>query len=183
MKVLLCLLVPLYHTMQTSIQPQQSYSPLTYWVMMVTIFMLELVADILQITQSFTILQLLLFFWCTQGSISVLDPIIDPVFKISEEMFCDALNNKIMDDILDSARNFLKTVADCASKFTFPVSERSIICRMFDYLREMGHPSDKAKVKRVRLISELYKNLTKCKMAWNKYLNSFYLNFLCTIYL
>ena len=168
-KVMLCLLVPLYHTMQTSIQPEQYYSPLRYWIMMVIIFMLELLAEILQITQSFTIIQLVLFFLCTQGSVSGFDP----VFKISEDMFCDALNNKIMDDLLDTARNFLKTVADCASKFTFPVSERSIICRTFDILKEMTHPRGQAKVKNVRLFSELYKNLTKCGIAWNKSLRSF----------
>ena len=168
-KVLTCLIVPLYHTMQANIQPELSYSPLRYWVMMSGIFFTELVLDMLKISSTFTIIQLLLIFWCVApidgvAGLYTFDQVFEPVLKISQNIFCDAIKNKVMDDMLEAAQQLLKTISECASNWSFPSSKRSVICQFLDFWKELGHRNSDNKVTNQRLFSDLYKNLTNCEI-------------------
>ena len=63
-KVLLCLIVPAYHTMQANIKSDNGLAPLRYWVMRSVIFLTELVMDQVDLSPGFTIIKLGFLFWC-----------------------------------------------------------------------------------------------------------------------
>ena len=125
--------------------------------------------DMLKISSTFTIIQLLLIFWCVApidgvAGLYTFDQVFEPVLKISQNIFCDAIKNKVMDDLLEAAQKLLKTISDCASKLSFPSSEKSVICHFLDFWKELGRQNSYNKVGKQRLFSDLYKNLTNCKI-------------------
>jgi hypothetical protein len=63
-KVLLCLILPVYHTMQANIKQESNLSPIKYWVTMSGIFLSELAMERLHLSTPFTIIQFLLLFSC-----------------------------------------------------------------------------------------------------------------------
>ena len=126
--------------------------------------------DNLKISSTFTIIQLLLIFWCVApidgaGGLYTFDQVFEPVLKISQNIFCDAIKNKVMDDMLEAAQQLLKTISECASKWSFHLSKRSVICQFLDFLKELGRRNSGNKVKNQRLFLDLYKNLTNCEIS------------------
>jgi hypothetical protein len=113
-KVCLCLVVPVYHTMQANIKQESNLSPVKYWVTMTGIFLSELVMERLQLSTSFKVIQFLLLFSCVAPLEDQVGfwlrmvclitcfflQIFEPVFKVSQHIFCDAMKNKFMDDVL-----------------------------------------------------------------------------------
>ena len=63
-RVLLCLIVPAYHTMQANIKPENSLAALRYWVMLSVIFLTELLMDQVDLSPGFTVIKLIFLFWC-----------------------------------------------------------------------------------------------------------------------
>ena len=63
-KLLLCLLVPAYHTMQANIGSNNGLKTLRYWAMLSLIFSTELLLDQMELSPGFTIIKLGFLFWC-----------------------------------------------------------------------------------------------------------------------
>ena len=64
LKILLCLLVPAYHTMQANIGSNNGLSALRYWLALSFVFLTELFMDQLNLSPGFTIIKLGFMFWC-----------------------------------------------------------------------------------------------------------------------
>ena len=175
-KVLLCLIVPVYHTMQANIQPESNLSPVKYWVTMSGIFLSELIMERLHLSTPFTIIQFLLLFSCVaplEDQVGFLlrmvfgfcvFQIFEPVFKISQNIFCDAMKNKMMDDMLQATQNIVKRTVECVTTFSLPVSEKSVVCHFLDFFKERSYQTSNEQTEKKSLFSDLYKILTKCEI-------------------
>ena len=64
LKILLCLLVPTYRTMQANIGSNNGLSALRYWLLLSFVFLTELFMDQLNLSPGFTIIKLGFMFWC-----------------------------------------------------------------------------------------------------------------------
>ena len=63
-KVLLCLIVPAYHTATANIGSNNGLSDLRYWLVLSAIFFSELFMDQLNLSPGFTIIKIGFMFWC-----------------------------------------------------------------------------------------------------------------------
>ena len=64
LKILLCLIVPAYHTATANIGSNNSLSALRYWLVLSAIFFSELFMDQLNLSPGFTIIKIGFMFWC-----------------------------------------------------------------------------------------------------------------------
>ena len=85
---------------------------------------------------------------------------------MSQNIFCDAMKNKIMDDMLESTKNVVKRTVECVTKFALPVSEKSVVCKSFDFVKERSFQMSSKETEKKRLFSDIYKNLTKCEINY-----------------
>ena len=64
LKILLCLIVPAYHTATANIGSNNGRSALRYWLGLSAIFFSELFMDQLNLSPGFTIIKIGFMFWC-----------------------------------------------------------------------------------------------------------------------
>ena len=63
-KLLLCLIVPAYHTMQANLKSDNGLAALRYWVMLSVVFLTELLLDQVDLSPGLTLIKLGFLFWC-----------------------------------------------------------------------------------------------------------------------
>ena len=64
LKILLCLVVPAYHTMTANIGSNNSLATLRYWLVLSCIFLSELFLDQLNLSPGITLVKIAFMFWC-----------------------------------------------------------------------------------------------------------------------
>ena len=91
--------------------------------------------------------------------------VIDPVFKISQELFCDAIQNKFMDEMIDSTQQVTQRIVECFSRLPPQETTRSFSGKLSSFYKGLFYPAVHQEVGEERLFSDLYKNLTKCEIS------------------
>ena len=74
------------------------------------------------------------------------------------------MRNKIMDEMLETIQDLVKTVVDCIYKLTQPKPEMTMIEKLLDYWTNWFNFFFHIEVKKERLFSDLVKNITRCKL-------------------
>ena len=64
LKILICLIVPAYHTMTANIGNSNSLSAFRYWLVLSFVFLSELFMDQLNLSPGVTIIKIAFMFWC-----------------------------------------------------------------------------------------------------------------------
>eukprot|EP00092_Neocalanus_flemingeri_P012726 GFUD01013713.1.p1 GENE.GFUD01013713.1~~GFUD01013713.1.p1 ORF type:complete len:163 (+),score=29.46 GFUD01013713.1:62-550(+) len=115
LKILLCLIVPAFHTMQANIGTNNGLSALRYWLLLSSIFLTELLMDQLNLSPGFTIIKLGFMFWCVapienNGSHFILEKIIQPLFKVSKSLLSDVMKNKLMEEAMETIQDMTNNI-------------------------------------------------------------------------
>eukprot|EP00091_Calanus_sinicus_P005937 TRINITY_DN16485_c0_g1_i2.p1 TRINITY_DN16485_c0_g1~~TRINITY_DN16485_c0_g1_i2.p1 ORF type:complete len:123 (-),score=4.02 TRINITY_DN16485_c0_g1_i2:64-432(-) len=112
LKILLCLIVPAYHTATANIGSNNGLSALRYWLVLSGIFLSELFMDQLNLSPGFTIIKIGFMFWCVapleyNGSSFIFEKILQPAYEVSKSLLSDVLKNKTIEEALDTIQDVL----------------------------------------------------------------------------
>jgi len=131
-KILLCLILPAYHTLQHSNMAgggsNNTLAIFRYWLVLSLVFLSELFLDQLNLSPGFTILKLAFMFWCVapieyNGSHVIYDKIISPFFKVSKSWLGDLVQTRILDEMTETLQDFINMLGDKIPKLSNPPAQ------------------------------------------------------------